>query len=202
MLTHARREDYVIGECEHGAAAALVREHHYARGAANTSVLSVAAVRSGHMVAAAMWMPPTRACAESVSSDWQSVLSLSRLVVVPGEPTNVASMVIGECIRILRRGRRWLHLVTYADESQGHTGGIYRATNWAYAGRTKPEARWIDEHGRQVSRKSGAVSRTASEMEALGYVLSGRFAKHKFVMHLRAPRPERERQQHLFKAVS
>lgn len=210
MLTHAARGDYAIAECEHGAAVALVRAHHYAGGAANTSVLSVAAYRGGRsasdararMVAAALWLPPTRACAESVSPDWQRVLSLSRLVVVPGEPTNVASMVIGACIRILRRDGAWSHLVTYADESQGHTGTIYRATNWTYVGRTRPEARWVDAAGRQVSRKCGPRSRTAAEMSALGYVMAGRFAKHKFVMALPPARPKREAQQHLFKAVS
>lgn len=184
-MTYAVRSEYTIARCDHAAAVALVRAHHYAGGSANTSVLSVGAYRAGRMVAAALWMPPTRVCAESVSPDWQRVLSLSRLVVVPGEPTNVASMIIGACLRILRREGVWSHLVTYADESQGHTGTIYRATNWTYAGRTKPEPRWIDRHGRQVSRKSGPVSRTAAEMTALGYVLSGRFSKHKFVLHLR-----------------
>ena len=92
-MTHAARADYVIRRCEHAAASALVRAHHYAGGTANTSVLSVGAYRAGQMVAAALWMPPTRVCAESVSNEhWRRVLSLSRLVVIPGEPTNVASM--------------------------------------------------------------------------------------------------------------
>jgi len=120
------------------------------------------------------------------------VLALSRLVVVPGEPTNAASILIGACIREIRRRRQWPLLVTYADQSQGHTGTIYRATNWTYAGLTKPEPRWVDQEGRQVSRLA-TKSRTAAEMTALGYRMSGKFAKHKFTMDLGfEPEPSRQ----------
>lgn len=75
---------------------------------------------------------------------------------------------------------RWPCLVTYADEWQGHTGTIYRATNWQYVGLTKPEATFV-HNGRMVARKAGPKTRTRSEMEAMGAEMVGRFAKHKFV---------------------
>lgn len=180
----ASRADYEIKLHTLAPCAALIREHHYAHGCANTSVMSVGMFRDGALVGAALWMPPTRVCAETVDRDrWRRVLSLSRLAVVPGEPTNAASMLIGWCIRKLKKESKWIAIVTYADESQGHTGTIYKATGWAYAGRTKPEPRWIDSTGRQVSRLS-TKSRTADDMRALGYTMHGKFAKHKFTMRL------------------
>jgi hypothetical protein len=180
----ARRADYEIREYTLAPCAAFIREHHYAGGCSNTAVMSAGMFRSGVMVGAALWLPPTRVCAETVDrGEWRRVLSLSRLAVAPGEPQNAASILIGWCVRSLRGAGKWSHLVTFADESQGHTGTIYRATGWTYVGRTKPLARWVDADGRQVSRLA-TKSRTAAEMIALGYRVQGKFAKHKFTMCL------------------
>ena len=190
MTTEAavlRASEYAVRAITHKDAADFIREHHYARGCANTSVLATGLFAGGALLGASLWMPPTRVCAESVAGEgWRGVLALSRLAVAPGVPTNGASFLIGRSIRLLRRDPRWTHLVTYADESQGHTGAIYHATNWTPQGRTRPEARWLTADGAQVSRKAGR-SRTRAEMEDLGHRLEGRFAKLKFTMALRKP---------------
>lgn len=178
----ARRADYIVQEIDHDLGVQLFREHHYARGCSNTGIMHGLIRRSDRaIVGAACWLPPTRVCAESVSrDDWRNVLSLSRLAVVDGEPKNCASLLIAGSIRLLPP--RWRWLVTFADESQGHTGTIYRATGWRFVGRTKPEARWIDTSGRQVSKKSAGRSRTNDEMRALGLLCLGRFTKLKFTL--------------------
>jgi hypothetical protein len=181
----ARRADYEIRRAEHSEVAALIRKHHYAKGCANTSSECFGAFRDGGLVAGALWMPPTKGCAMTVASDWRRVLCLSRLAVVPGEPTNVASMLIGACVRAFRRERRWVALVTYADVWQAHTGVIYRATNWTYEGLTEPQPKWLGPDGQQVSRLS-TKSRTTDGMRALGYRMAGKYSKHKFVMNLQA----------------
>lgn len=115
-------------------------------------------------------------------------LSLSRLAVVPEVGTNAASIFIAAMLRDLRQEGRWVSAVTFADESQGHHGGIYAATNWVYEGRTKPEPRWVDEDGKQVSRLS-TKSRAAFVMEILGHRVEGRFSKHRYTMRLAAYPP-------------
>lgn len=181
-----RASEYTVCPVSHKDAAAFIREHHYARGCSNTSVLATGLFAGGALLGASLWMPPTRVCGESVAGEgWRGVLALSRLAVAPSVPTNGASFLIGRSIRLLRRDARWSHLVTYADESQGHTGAIYRATNWTCAGRTKPEPRWLTADGAQVARKAGR-SRTRAEMEALGHRLDGRHSKIKFTMQLRS----------------
>lgn len=180
----ARSADYVIREYPLAPIAAFIRANHYARGCSHTAVMSVGMLRAGQLVGAALWLPPTRVCAETVDrSDWRRVLSLSRLAVVPGEPQNAASMLIGWCVRALRKGGKWSSLVTFADESQGHTGTIYRATGWTYVGRTKPVARWVTADGAQVSKLS-TKTRTTAEMLALGHRVDGAFSKHKFTMRI------------------
>lgn len=167
---------------------ALIAEHHYARGSSNTAVYAhvLVHVPTGNLVGAAQWLPPTRVAAESVSDDWQRVLGLSRLVVLPGVPTNAASFLLARSTKAIRHDNRYHTLLTYADESQGHTGTIYRAAGWEYICRTKAHARWIDPNtGRQVSVKA-TTSRSVAEMVALGYCNTGRFHKHKFTKRLKS----------------
>lgn len=185
----ARRSDYEIRDVSHADAVAFITAHHYAKGAANTSVARHGLFRANQLVGVAIWMPPTRACAATVNPDWKRVLSLSRLAVAPSEPQNAASMLIGASVRRIRHmmrpdgTMRWVALVTFADEFKGHTGAIYRATNWKEKGRTAPETRWEDPSGRQVARKA-TKSRTVGEMMARGYRMVGRFTKLKFTMDL------------------
>lgn len=179
----ARRGDYTFGDVALAQAAALIRAEHYARGCSNTTVYAHGLFRGGALVGAALWLPPTKFAAMTVHIDWRRVLSLSRLAMLPGEPQNAESILIGASVRRIRKAKRWAALVTYADESQGHRGTIYAATNWVYLGRTKPEPRWVDSAGRQVSRLS-THSRTDAQMTALGHRMVGKYAKHKFALAL------------------
>lgn len=182
-----RSADFTVGPADFSVAQQMVRENHYARGCANTAVYvhGLFEKATGRLLGCALWMPPTRVCAESVNRpDWKRVLTLSRLVCLPDAPKNAASFLQARSIDLIRRDGRFVSLVTYADEGQGHLGQIYRATNWLYVGRTGPYPMWHDPStGRQVARLS-TKSRTASQMRDLGYTVAGNFFKHKFVKHL------------------
>lgn len=155
---------------------------HYSKGGSNTAVYRHGLVNcgSGCLYGAAWWIPPTKSAAIATHPDnWTGVLALSRLAVAPQAPKNSASFLLASSMRLIDRDR-WPCLVTYADEWRGHTGAIYRATNWTYVGRTKPEAVYTLD-GRMVARKAGPKTRTKAEMLGMGCVLEGRYAKHKFV---------------------
>lgn len=183
-----RRSDYTVEPIPLGMARELVAAHHYAGGSANTCVYRHGLFRRENpldCLGAALWMPPaSQRAGEAVDPDWRRVLTLSRLVIEPGMPTNAASFLLGGSIRLIRAERRFRTLVTYADEAQGHTGGIYRATNWTYDGARVAGWLWRDAAGRQVSQKAGGPARTVEQMKALGYVRAGRPRKHRFVLHL------------------
>ena len=181
-----RKSDWYVADAELADGQQLVAEHHYSRGGSNTRTHMHGLYRlsDGALCGVAWWLPPTRVAAESVNKDnWRRVVSLSRLVVSPGIPGNAASFLLARSIRLIQQEGKWASLVTYADESQGHTGTIYRATGWQYAGRTGPYPRWVDVDGRQVATLA-TKTRTRAQMEALGYTCVGKFYKHKFVMHL------------------
>jgi hypothetical protein len=183
-----RAADWEVRDIPHWMAKALIQREHYSGGCSNTQVYGHGLyLRHGiNLWGVAMWLPPTRVAAESVNRpEWRRVLSLTRLAVQPMVPKCGASFLLGASIRMIRKDARFASLVTYADESQGHTGAIYRATNWDYIGRTGPYPRWLDSENRQVAQKA-TKNRVKAEMERLGNRKAGSFYKHKFVIHLEA----------------
>jgi len=188
MAERLKRAEFEVRAVPHADARAFIKREHYAQGSANTSVYRHGLFRrgDGKLLGVAMWMPPTRVAAESVNrEDWRRVLALSRLAISAEVPANGASFLLGRSIRLIAAEGRFATLVTYADESQGHTGAIYRATNWRYVGRTGPYPRWVDADGKQVSRLA-TKSRRKADMLTLGYREGGSFHKHKFVLSVPA----------------
>lgn len=186
-----RKGDWFVAPADLRDAQRLVEGHHYSRGGSNTAVYVHGLYHraTGVLAGIAWWLPPTRVACESVNAaEWTRVLSLTRLVILDGCPTNACSFLLSRSVGLIKKDRRFVSLVTYADEGQGHTGAIYRAANWTYAGRTGPYPRWVDQNGRQRACKA-TKNRTKKEMEDLGYVKLGSYYKHKFVLHLTQRKP-------------
>lgn len=181
VLPPVTKHTYVVHEGSRRLAVEMIERFHYAGGGANTSTYVHGMYLKGSpwiCAGIAWWIPPTRQAAAASFGDPEGVLALSRLVVDPRVPKNGASFLLGRSMAQIDRGR-WPCLVTYADEWRGHTGAIYRATNWEYCGKTRPEPVWVKD-GRMVSRKAGPRTRTTKEMQDLGAICVGSFAKHKF----------------------
>jgi len=166
-------------------ATALIQAYHYAAGAANTAtylhgLFHVGAFWETECKGVAWWIPPTKTAAQATYPErWQGVLSLSRLVIAPEVPKNACTFLLARSRKLIDRAL-WPCLVTYADDWQGHGGTIYRADNWQYAGKTRPEPTYTI-NGRMVSRKTGRLGRTQAEMIALGAEYVGSFSKHKYI---------------------
>jgi len=162
----------------------LINTFHYAGSASNTAVYLHGLFRRDswmRCMGVAWWLPPTKVAAiATFDGDWRRVISLSRLAIDPDVPTNGASFLIGESIKMIRAKNDWDCLVTYADGWRGHEGAIYQATNWNYMGLASVSPTWITKDGKLVARKAGPHTRTVAEMEALGHICIGKFPKHKY----------------------
>ena len=179
-----RKADWEVRSVGIAAARRLVEAHHYAAGASNTATYLHGLFKAGKIfdeqcVGVAWWLPPTKVAAHATyPANWRGVLCLSRLVILPDVPKNACTFLLARSRKLIDP-KLWPCLVTYADDWQGHRGAIYRADNWTYCGKTKPERTYCI-NGRMTSRKAGPKSRTHAEMLALGAEMVGTFAKHKF----------------------
>lgn len=83
---------------------------------------------TGEVIAALYFSsPPTR---------WSvPVWELSRLVRVEGNNLPPLTQFISAAVQWIRRSKRIDLLISFADQIQGHHGGIYQAASWSYAGR-------------------------------------------------------------------
>ena len=64
------------------------------------------------------------------------VLELRRLCLIDDTPKNAESFFVGRTLRWLRQNTDWEFVISYADEEQGHSGVIYKASNFRYLGKT------------------------------------------------------------------
>lgn len=168
------RQDWLVERVPHGEAVAVIYQWHYSQSAPNTGQTHGLYRRAEYPLAelegAALWLPPTKRAAEAIAgADWQSVLSLSRLVVSPSAPRNAASFLLARSMRLIDR-ERWPILLTYADTRHGHTGAIYKATGWVLDAVTNTGSYFVSESGRQVGRKRGKRNLSAASLRAEGYV--------------------------------
>ena len=83
-------------------------------------------------------------------------------------------------MRLIDRSR-WPVLVTYADTRLGHTGAIYKATNWRCDGEVPAGDVWIGKGGEQRGRKRGPRTLLASEMRELGFIRASPMPKIRYV---------------------
>lgn len=179
------RADWKVDTCSMEQAIEIVTRLHYAAGAANTAAFRHALYPREawplEVKGVALWLPPTPDAARATfpEGDPWRVLTLSRLVIDPDVPTNGASFLMGASTKLVAASGKWDCLVTYADERQGHTGAIYKATGWEYVGMTKSERIYVKD-ARMVSRKAGPKTRTHAQMLALGCECVGESRKHKF----------------------
>jgi hypothetical protein len=94
--------------------------------------------------------PPPRVMndGECIFNDYKvKTLELNRLVVKDGLEKNTLSFFVSQCIKMLPTP---LCLVSYADYTFGHTGYIYQATNWIYAGLNQIHERQIFYDGKEI----------------------------------------------------
>ncbi len=130
----------------------LIRAHHYSRRMAGnvqhvcTWHLSGGLFGDyGEAIAACTFsIPPTR---------WsQPVLELSRLVKVPGADANLTAFLALACA-MLRKKEQSL-VVSFADMTQGHHGGIYQAASWHYSDYREPRVDGLMVNGQFVPGRS------------------------------------------------
>ena len=184
-----RKSDWKVNPISHALASEFISSHHYARGTANTSVVSLGMFPSKsfwncEIRGACLYMPAPLQAIKSVDCEPREALSLSRLAIHPDVPTNGASYLIGSSIRYIRNHLPHVRiLMSWADIGQNHTGQIYRATNWKYVGLTCKTYSWVDSDGKRVSLYCAGKSIPVKTLDSL-YTRVGPFRKHKFVFYL------------------
>jgi hypothetical protein len=115
---------------------------------------------------------------------------LMRLVFYDEVPKNSESQFIGWCLRWLKNNTSILAVISFADPKYGHSGIIYRASNWLYTGLQNPDRPRLiingkEMHPRQAVDTFGTSSVDELKKKGIEVKLKEREPKHRYVYVLK-----------------
>ena len=127
----------------------------------------------------------------------EDTIELRRLCLIDDTPRNTESFFIGKTLRWLAKNTEYSRVISFADPNHGHTGTIYKASNFDYEGLESNGNPRVVQHGdkqyhmRQYYQKKGDdYSVDALKLQAL--VKSGEAEvikqerKHKYIYYFRS----------------
>jgi len=108
--------------------------------------------KHGEVYGVEAFTPPPYGLAKSLSETGKKTLQLSRGATCLAAGKDAGSMIVGACLRDLRR-RGYQLIVAFADKRAGEAGVVYRAANATYGGVSDSkrtyylyEGKWITDH--------------------------------------------------------
>ena len=128
--------DLVIRPCDLSDVKRFIETHHYS-GSVNGVKTSICyrVDYDNDLIGAVLYGQMSTTAWRRFGKSESEVLELRRLVLVDSAPKNSESRVIGWTLRHIRRNLNNVKtVVSYADPHHGHSGIIYKASNFKYIG--------------------------------------------------------------------
>jgi len=150
-----RVRDMAVVPCPRSEIVAFIEMHHYSKSINGCNFShGFKLIYDGGIVGAAFFGRLAMANQWKRFSDVESdVIELRRLCCIDDTPKNTESFFIGGMLRWLKTNTGYRVVVSYADHEHGHTGVIYKASNFEYLGKQRG-AKVIDFNGRTYHDKA------------------------------------------------
>lgn len=162
----------------------FIRKHHYTRSCHN-GPMCYGLFREDDLIGVIAFATPI---SENVRASVygpdrkNEVTELHRLIILDGTKTNAESWFIAKALKLLKKDRpNYSAVVSFADETQGHVGTIYKATNALYQGTTAKAWFFRDQENRLRHPRQSGHNVTREEAEEWGWTRERREAKHRYL---------------------
>ncbi len=163
--------DFTVEEVLRRSIAPFIEKYHYSQnvnGVQSTHCFGL--YKEGNfglptMIGAMMYAWPSMpATAKKYNPDDPlRIYELRRLVCIDDTPTNTESYFIGQTLKWLKKNTDIQVIVSFADPHHGHSGVIYKASNFIYKGETgKGSILMVDGkemHSRSLNQRKRPYSR-------------------------------------------
>ena len=163
--------DFTVEEVLRRSIAPFIEKYHYSQnvnGVQSTKCFGL--YKEGNfglptMIGAMMYAWPSMpATAKKYNPDDPlRIYELRRLVCIDDTPTNTESYFIGQTLKWLKKNTDIQVIVSFADPHYGHSGVIYKASNFIYKGKTgKGSILMVDGkemHSRSLNQRKRPYSR-------------------------------------------
>ena len=175
--------DYSVKKIGAKEAKKYIHENHYSHGSHNGPSPCYGLFDGEEMIGCMMFATP---CSEDVRAsvfgpDYKNnVTELHRLHILDVTPRNTESWFISRCLKQLKidKPHIWA-VISFADNTEGHSGTIYKATNAIRAGSTGKGYSFIDENGRLRHERQNGVHMMKNPPE--GWTKVKRAAKNRYL---------------------
>ena len=189
------KADLKIDWATHEAAKYACINWHYSKCLPVGKLVKVGAWESGKFIGVVLFgrgATPNLGSPYNLGQD--ECVELVRIALTKHE--NAVSRIAALAIKFLQKANPKLRLiVSFADQSQGHHGGIYQAGNWIYNGQGSSSRFWIVHgkitHPRTVIERGGSNSLSGArnmDPSASAIIVPG---KHRYLMPLDSETRER-----------
>jgi len=116
---------------------------------------------------------------------WKGIVwELSRLWAPDDHERNLLTQAISRSLKRLVKIENPDAVISYADPSVGHSGGVYRAASWIAYGQSEENRTYRSADGKIIARRafhSGRKFLLKHEIEQMGYVQLNLPGKYRFV---------------------
>lgn len=135
-----RIKDMEVRRVERADVRDFIEEHHYSKSINGLMVShSFGLYHQEELIGAMIYGKLAMANAwKRYGDSADEVIELRRLVTLDTTPKNTESFFIGHTLRWLKKNTAVKTIVSYADPNYGHSGTIYKATNFTHVGMTAP----------------------------------------------------------------
>lgn len=143
----------VIAPCTHKAARYAVENWHYSKQFPVGKAFKVGVWEDNQFVGAIVF---TWGANHNLSKAYglQMTECVELVRVACREHKGFVSQYVSEALRLLKNNNPGIRLViSFADPYQGHEGGIYKAGNWIYLGKTSAKYDFIMPDGKVLNRR-------------------------------------------------
>jgi len=136
-----------VKPCERSHIKSFLEKHHYSHninGVKSSYCFSVE--HEGRLMGAVLFGQMSTTAWKRFGESESEVIELRRLVLLDCCPKNSESRVISQCLRWIKKNAKHIKVVvSYADPNYGHTGVVYKASNFNLAGKSGADKAYKDK---------------------------------------------------------
>jgi hypothetical protein len=154
-MTQLNNGEFCVKRVERPEIKDFIEKHHYSQSINGVmSKYCFAMYKDNELIGAMLYGNLGMANAwKKYGNSEDQVIELRRLVLIDDTPRNSESWFIGWTIRWLKKNTEIKTIVSYADANYGHSGVIYKATNFQHVGMTS-KGRVIMHNGKKYHDKT------------------------------------------------
>jgi len=145
-MNRIKARDLDVSPCPVSEIRDFIEKHHYSKSINGVKVsYCFKVVWNSQLVGGVLFGAMSTTAWKRFADSEIKVLELRRLVLLDVAEKNSESRVIGFCLRWIKKNDRNVEvIVSYADPKYGHSGVIYKASNFEYIGTTGKDKGFFD----------------------------------------------------------